>query len=169
MIGCGGVIKKPNISISPPPSNDDESNYDHNNDCKWVRNIVVWRIIFLLIIISILQVIVAPPGQLIELSFKSFDLEATHDCFADSLKIYDDIVVSENDAVQPIATHCGTNKPPIMLSTSRAFTLIFHSDESVNGEGFLATYQFIDGQNCKETFLHVSVRFYLWVEKLCYF
>lgn len=96
-----------------------------------------------------LQIIVAPPGHLIELSFKSFDLEDNQDCYADYLKIYDNIVVNENDAVNPIAKYCGSNRPPTMLSTSRAITLIFHSDESVNGEGFLANYQFINGQKCK--------------------
>lgn len=131
--GCGGIIKRPGINISPPSSGDgssaDGSSYSHNKECKWI--------------------IVAPPGNLVELSFKSFNLEDYHNCYADYLKIYDDIVVNENDAVKPIGKYCGSDKPPTMLSISRAFTLIFHSDESISGEGFLANYQFIDGQNCK--------------------
>lgn len=98
---------------------------------------------------------VAPPGNLVELSFRSFDLEDTQDCNADYLKIFDDIVVDENNK-KPIGKYCGSQTPPTMLSTSGAFTLVFSSDESINGEGFLATYQFIDGQNCK---LALSVNF----------
>lgn len=71
------------------------------------------------------------------------------DCWADYLKIYDGIVVSENDDVKPIGKYCGTNKPPTMLSTSQAFTLVFRSDESINLEGFVANYQFIDAEHCK--------------------
>lgn len=107
-----------------------------------------------------MQIIVAPPGHLIELSFKSFDLEDNDGCYADYLKIYDDIVVGENVAVRPIATYCGTNKPPTMLSTSRALTLIFRSDESVSSDGFLANYQFIDGQNCRWSGLYICRRYF---------
>lgn len=88
---------------------------------------------------------------MVELSFKSFELEHMENChYADYLKIYDGIVVDENgnDAVKPIGTYCGSNKPPTMLSTSHAFTIVFRSDETITDEGFEANYQFIDEQNC---------------------
>lgn len=117
------------MNISPPSASDDGSKYNHEQECKWI--------------------IVAPPGHLVELSFKSFDLEELENCYADYLKIYDDIVVNINDTSKLIGKYCGKSKPPTMLSASTSFTLVFHSDESVNGEGFLANYQFIDGRNCE--------------------
>lgn len=83
-----------------------------------------------------------------QLKFNYFELEDMHDCRYDYLSIYDNIVMNETTAT-PIGKYCSDNKPPIMLSTSRALTLEFHSDESVNARGFEATYEFIDGRNCK--------------------
>lgn len=106
------------------------SGYAHGSDCKWI--------------------IVAPPGFLIELKFSSFELELFPDCQYDYLAIYDNIITNETaTTIQPIGKYCGRGKPPIILSSTRALTLVFKSDESVNGEGFMATYDFIDGRNCK--------------------
>lgn len=80
---------------------------------------------------------------------KSFELEQTYECFADYLAIYDGIVVNETGSVHPIGKYCGTVKPPVMMSSSSAMSLFFRSDESVNAEGFVVTYAFIDGRNCK--------------------
>lgn len=115
-------------------SDGSDERYGHNQKCKWI--------------------IVAPPNSLIELSFKSFELEHMDHCqYADYLKIYDGIVSDQDenndDAVKPIGTYCGSNKPPTMLSTSHAFTLVFRSDDTINGEGFEASYEFIDVQNCE--------------------
>ncbi|XP_031624566.1 cubilin homolog [Contarinia nasturtii] len=120
--GCGGVITKANQTISPPS---DDDGYKHGANCTWI--------------------IVAPPGYLIQLKFSSFDVESYTGCPYDYLKIYDDIVTSESK--QPIGTYCGTQKPPILLSTTRALSIVFRSDESVAGDGFMATYDFIDGRN----------------------
>lgn len=131
ILGCGGIVKNPNIKISPPTSDNGGhgTNYGLNKNCKWI--------------------IVAPPNSLVELSFTSFDLEDIDDCFADYVEIYDGIVVDRDNAGKPIGKYCGTNKPPTMLSTSHAFTIFFRSDESITGEGFEAKYEFIDEQNCK--------------------
>lgn len=125
--GCGGIIKNPNVKISPPTSeNGLAGHYAHNKRCKWI--------------------IVAPPTSVVELSFKSFDLEHMDTChYADYVKIYDGIVADENDdANKPIGTYCGSNKPPTMQSTSHAFTIVFRSDDTISREGFEANYQFID-------------------------
>lgn len=120
------------MKISPPTSeNGIEGHYAHNKKCKWI--------------------IVAPPTSMVELSFKSFELEHMDSChYADYVKIYDGIVVDENDdAIKPIGTYCGSDKPPTMLSTSHAFTIVFRSDDTINGEGFEAKFDFIDDQNCE--------------------
>lgn len=124
---CGGVITKPNMTISPPS---DANGYEHRSTCKWI--------------------IVAPVGYLVQLQFSSFDLETYADCRYDYLAIYDNIIANESSAdLHPIGKYCGNEKPPAILSTTRALTLVFKSDESVNGQGFAATYDFIDGRNCK--------------------
>lgn len=124
--GCGGIIKKPNITISPPSNGD---GYLHRSTCKWI--------------------IVAPVGYMVQLSFVNFELENTHSCQYDSVTIYDNIVAEETSDTRSIGKYCGNIAPPIMMSTSRAMTIVFKSDESVNGQGFMATYDFIDGRNCK--------------------
>lgn len=123
-LGCGGIIKTPNITISPPAG--EVGGYAHNTKCKWI--------------------VVAPLGHLIELSFSSFDLEELDACITDYLAIYENIITNETGA-QPIGKYCGTDTPPNMMSTSRALTLIFNSDDTGNGQGFSATYQFIDAHN----------------------
>lgn len=122
--GCGGIIKKLNQTISPPIGS---SGYSHSANCKWV--------------------IMAPLGSLVQLTFNTFDLEMTENCPYDYIEIYDNIVINETDA-KPIGKYCGIEKPPVIMSSSRALTIIFKSDESVNGQGFMATYDFIDGRNC---------------------
>lgn len=115
------------MTISPPSNG---NGYEHRSTCKWI--------------------IVAPVGYIIQLQFTSFDLEAYAECRYDYLAIYDNIIVNESSAdLHPIGKYCGNEKPPAILSTSRALTLVFKSDESVNGQGFAATYDFIDGRNCK--------------------
>lgn len=95
------------------------------------------------------QVIVAPIGYIVQLTFVSFDLETSQTCLYDYVAIYDNIIVNETNDIKAIGRYCGTEKPPIMMSTSRAITIIFKSDDTVNGQGFLATYDFIDGRNRK--------------------
>lgn len=128
ILGCGGVIKKANLTISPPQN---ANGYAHRSNCKWI--------------------IVAPPGFLIELKFTTFDLEQYYGCRYDYVSIYDEIVTSETNR-SAIGKYCGTEKPPTILSTTRALSIFFKADESVNGQGFLARYDFIDGRNCKPIF-----------------
>lgn len=83
------------------------------------------------------------------MTFASFELETAQTCAYDYVAIYDNIIANETNDIRAIGKYCGTEKPPIMMSTSRAMTIIFKSDESVNGQGFLATYDFIDARNRK--------------------
>lgn len=74
----------------------------------------------------------------------------TENCPYDYIEVYDNVVSNNTDAT-PIGRYCGTEKPPIIMSSSRALTIVFKSDESVNGQGFMATYDFIDARNCNLT------------------
>lgn len=123
MVGCGGIIKKLNSSIAPPKIGD---RYVNDGYCKWI--------------------IVAPLGYLVQLTFTSFEMEYDDGCRYDYLSIFDNIVNHENGS-RPIGRYCGTSTPPVIMSSSRALTLFFKSDESDGGEGFVATYSFIDGRN----------------------
>lgn len=118
------------MTISPPAG---DSGYTHGTSCRWI--------------------VVAPPGSLVQLTFNSFDLEMAANCPYDYISIYDNIVSNETD-VKPIGTYCGTEKPPVIMSASRALTIVFKSDESVNGQGFMATYDFINGRNCNLNLKH---------------
>lgn len=124
--GCGGIIKKLNLTISPPSDN---GGYIHESSCKWI--------------------IVAPVGYMIQLKFVSFQLESSQTCLYDYVAIYDNIITDVTSNTRSIGKYCGNDKPPVMMSTSRAITIVFKSDDSVNGQGFLATYDFINGRNCK--------------------
>lgn len=104
-----------------------------------------------------MQIIVAPIGYIVQLTFASFELEAGQTCLYDYVAIYDNIIANETDDIKAIGKYCGTEKPPTMMSTSRAITIIFKSDDSVNGQGFLATYNFIDARNRKYLFLMVFI------------
>lgn len=92
----------------------------------------------------------APLNQMIELSFSSFDVEQYTGCHLDYLAVYENVVRNESDSL-PIGKFCGTSIPTMITSTTRALTLFFKTDESINGQGFVATYRFVDGRDCKHT------------------
>lgn len=75
-------------------------------------------------------------------------MEAHSECRYDYLAIYDGVLRGENGS-QPIGKYCGTTIPPVIQSSSRSLTLFFKSDESIGGNGFVLSYTFIDGRNCK--------------------
>lgn len=109
-------------------SSSGENGYQNLADCRWF--------------------IVAPPGSVVQLRFTSFDLESYPECRYDYVEIFDNIVINDSNA-RAIGKYCGNEAPPIILSTTRALTIHFKSDDSVTGDGFMATYDFIDGKNCK--------------------
>ena len=106
-------------------SSSGSSGYRNLADCRWF--------------------IVAPPGSLVRLRFISFDLEASSECQFDSVEIFDNIITNASNA-RPIGKYCG-RIAPIILSTSQALTIHLKSDESFTGDGFVATYDFIEGRN----------------------
>lgn len=122
---CGGVIRVRGLEIKPPQSWDGES-YDSNANCTWI--------------------IVAPAKHVVQLSFTSFNLESFPNCAADHLTIID----GNPSSGSMINKFCGTQIPPIIVSSGPVLSLVFVTDSSYQLAGFLATYNFIDSSNRKK-------------------
>lgn len=120
---CGGVIKTLGHVIQPPLS--DTERYAKDSNCSWL--------------------IVAPPNQIVQLTFSSFDLEGGRSCVFDHVSVFDG--PSESGAL--IGKFCGTNVPPTERTFGNMMAIQFVSDSSVHGNGFRATYEFLDTQNCE--------------------
>ncbi|NXH11671.1 CUBN protein, partial [Bucco capensis] len=115
--GCGGYLTDPSGTFGSPISNV-TSRYEKDLDCVWV--------------------ITAPVNQLIKLSFPSFALEAqsAQACRYDSVRVYD----GDNENANLAGTFCGSAVPAPFLSTRNSLTVRFTTDNSVEREGFNATY-----------------------------
>ena len=78
-------------------------------------------------------------GQTIELTFESFDIE---DCeWANCNCAYDYVLVSFDTVDQK---YCGSTKPDPIVSSGNTMTVSFHSDYSVNLNGFKATWKVVE-------------------------
>lgn len=104
------------------------SGYQHNAKCTWI--------------------IVAPVGHVIQLTFSSFHLEISTGCYFDAVTIYDGYVNETigSDPTKPVGNFCGHNIPSTILSTNNILSIVFRSDDSASGDGFMATYNFVDGK-----------------------
>ena len=71
-------------------------------------------------------------GQRIMLTFESFALESHSSCR------YDYVLVSYGSVQQK---YCGSNKPGPIISTGNTMRVVFHSDYSVNRNGFRAIWE----------------------------
>lgn len=120
---CGGVIKTLGHTISPPQSG---SSYERQANCTWL--------------------IVAPPNHVVQLTFSSFDLEnGGTACWFDYVLVMEGTMQSGGQ----IGKFCGTNIPPTERTMGNVMSVQFVTDASVQGDGFEATYDFLDGRNCK--------------------
>ncbi|XP_065365033.1 uncharacterized protein Neto [Calliphora vicina] len=91
--------------------------------------------------INCTRVITAPKGQIIRLDFRnSFNIEDKEECKFDFLEIRDGQYGFSN----LIGKYCGSDFPPEITSKERYLWLHFHSDESIEYDGFTAVYEFID-------------------------
>ncbi|XP_029168402.1 cubilin-like [Nylanderia fulva] len=115
---CGGLFKESTGVIQPPVEN---GRYADNEQCIWT--------------------IQAPPGYIIQLTWLSFNLESHTNCIHDYVKLYE-IYTSPDENI--IATYCGSNKPPDLMTQERTLTIIFRTDSSISHDGFAATYVFVD-------------------------
>ncbi|XP_036131390.1 cubilin [Molossus molossus] len=87
-------------------------NYPHNSDYRWTVNVNASQVV---------------QGQILEM-----DIESTHNCHYDKLRIYDGAGIHS----RPIGTYCGTQIQSFS-STGNSLTFQFSSDASISGKGFL--------------------------------
>merc|ERR1712110_903008 len=74
-------------------------------------------------------------GQKIKLTFESFDLESHSSC------VYDYVKISFGSDEEK---YCGSSKPSPIISSGNTMTVVFHSDYSVNRNGFKATWEAVE-------------------------
>ncbi|CAK9795155.1 Cubn [Anthophora quadrimaculata] len=114
---CGGLYTETTGTIQTPSQG---GYYTEDEYCVWTLQ--------------------APTGYVVQLSFMSFSLEANVYCRHDYVKIYE-TEIADKDV---IGTFCGSKLPPILMTQGNTMNVVFHSDTSINREGFIATYIFID-------------------------
>uniref|UniRef100_A0A3Q3MXM2 Cubilin n=1 Tax=Mastacembelus armatus TaxID=205130 RepID=A0A3Q3MXM2_9TELE len=125
--GCGDTLTSPSGTITSPGH---PTNYPHGASCTWYISVT--------------------PGNLIRLSFQSFNLEYHANCNFDYLEVYDNGTVETGTK---IGRYCGRSVPPSITSTDNLLTLLFVSDSSLATEGFSASYVSINATtDCGQTF-----------------
>ncbi|XP_056290732.1 cubilin [Pseudoliparis swirei] len=125
--GCGDTLSSPSGTITSPGH---PTNYPHGAHCTWY--------------------ITVAPGNLVRLSFDSFNIEYHAECNFDYLELYDNGTAQTGTK---IGRYCGRSVPPSITSTDNLLTLLFVTDSSLGSEGFSASYVSIDAAtDCSETF-----------------
>ncbi|KOC70062.1 Cubilin [Habropoda laboriosa] len=114
---CGGISTELTGTIQTPLKG---GYYEQDIDCIWTLQ--------------------APRGHVVQLTFLSFNLEQNIRCRHDYVMIYE----TQGPDIVVIGTYCGSKTPPIIMTQGSTMNVAFHSDSSINREGFIATYLFID-------------------------
>ncbi|KAK4871991.1 hypothetical protein RN001_016115 [Aquatica leii] len=118
-VGCGGILKSQTGVIK---STLDAGAYLSGSTCMWV--------------------IVAPQGFSIQLTWIMFKLEESSVCGFDYVEVYNNHTVNEL-----IGKYCGNKLPPNSVSSSNIVTVKFVSDQSINYDGFVLSYSFVDQES----------------------
>ncbi|XP_056155801.1 cubilin [Lampris incognitus] len=127
MEGCGQTLTAPSGIITSPGH---PNSYPHGANCTWYINVA--------------------PGNVIRLSFDSFNLEEYSNCNFDYVEVYDNGTVQTGTKV---GRYCGREVPPSITSTDNLLTLLFVSDSNLSFEGFSASYISINAtSDCGGTF-----------------
>ncbi|CAB1340813.1 unnamed protein product [Coregonus sp. 'balchen'] len=127
MEGCGTTLNAPSGSLTSPGH---PNNYPHGANCTWYISVA--------------------PGNLIRLSFTSFNMEYHTSCNYDYVEVYDNGTVATGTK---LGRYCGRSVPPSLTSTDNLMTVLFVSDISLATEGFSANYVSINATtDCSETF-----------------
>ncbi|XP_038578939.1 cubilin [Micropterus salmoides] len=125
--GCGDTLTIPSGTITSPGH---PTNYPHGASCTWYISVT--------------------PGNLVRLSFESFNLEYHVNCNFDYLEVYDNGTVQTGTK---IGRYCGRSVPPSITSTDSMLTLLFVSDSGLSSEGFSASFVSLNATtDCGETF-----------------
>ncbi|XP_067411155.1 procollagen C-endopeptidase enhancer 1 [Emydura macquarii macquarii] len=112
---CGGKLEKPQGSLKTP--NWPESDYPAGISCSWH--------------------IIAPQGQVIELAFGKFDVEADSYCRYDYVAVFNG---GSSDQSRRVGRFCGDTAPGTIYSEGNELLVQFVSDLSVTADGFAPPY-----------------------------
>jgi cubilin len=93
-------------------------------------------------------VVIAPPGNVVQITWLTFDLEASTDCQYDYVEIFDNSTTHGGK----IGRFCGTALPPASTTTENIMTLTFKTDVSSAKLGFSALITFIEGSKGKQKY-----------------
>ncbi|XP_047635655.1 procollagen C-endopeptidase enhancer 1 isoform X1 [Phacochoerus africanus] len=113
---CGGRLEKAQGTLTTP--NWPESDYPPGISCSWH--------------------IIAPPDQVISLTFGKFDLEPDSYCRYDSVSVFNGAV---SDDAKRLGKFCGDKAPGPISSEGNELLVQFVSDLSVTADGFSASYR----------------------------
>ncbi|XP_071787824.1 cubilin-like isoform X2 [Asterias amurensis] len=116
-LNCGGIFTDPTQELLSPYF---PNYYPHDKICEYVIN--------------------APQGQMVIVTFITFDIEAHEECNFDYLQLHDG--GDENSLI--ISKLCGTALPAEVSSTGNSMYLKFVTDGSIANYGFRATFRFED-------------------------
>ena len=108
---CGGTLSSMSGRFASP---DFPNSYPMNVECVWI--------------------IKAPAGNIAHLFFSQFDLEESEDCNKDYLDVYQ----NGPDGIN-IGRYCGSS-PPLQIAPLQTYWIKFNSDDSQEGQGFIAQY-----------------------------
>uniref|UniRef100_A0A4W4F6Q8 Cubilin n=1 Tax=Electrophorus electricus TaxID=8005 RepID=A0A4W4F6Q8_ELEEL len=127
MEGCGDTLIDPSGSFTSPGH---PTSYPHGANCSWH--------------------IAVTPGNIIRLSFTSFNLEYHTNCIHDYVEVYDNGTAQTGNL---LGRYCGRSVPPSLTSTDNLMTVLFVSDSSLANEGFSASYVSINATtDCSAVF-----------------
>ncbi|XP_072020163.1 LOW QUALITY PROTEIN: cubilin-like [Amphiura filiformis] len=118
---CGGDLVTPSGSFNSPNY---PGEYAHARVCTWSITVAA--------------------GHMVTLRFTDFDIEEVDGCYYDSVQVYNGLV----DDSPLIGSYCGTNPPSVIQSSGNTMRVVFTSDGSISGGGFLATYDAQDSAVC---------------------
>ncbi|KAG5893859.1 hypothetical protein JTB14_005468 [Gonioctena quinquepunctata] len=121
-VGCGGILRNKVGTVSPPIA---DGSYPPSLTCTWV--------------------IIAPPENIIQLTWMTFNVEESYDCNYDNVQVFDNN--TELGMGGLMGKYCGFKLPPVLLSSSNIMTIIFTSDITISMDGFLASYTFVPEHN----------------------
>lgn len=111
---CGGHFAQESAEIVSPGFYA-QKRYEPNLNCIWH--------------------IVAPINKQIRLNFTFLDVES-NDCTFDKIEVHN----GPETASPLLATICGTNRPPLLVSHSNELTIVFVTDSNKEAKGFRLTY-----------------------------
>lgn len=115
---CGGTLDAPNFVFSSPKN---VTKYPTNAHCEWLLR--------------------ARSGSHVGLYFpQRFMLEASDSCQKDYVEVFDKV----DDKWKSLARFCGRDIPHYVNSTGRYMKVVFHSDDTIEGDGFTAAWN----ENC---------------------